>query len=558
MVKAWGQAAHGGLDPDNSSLDFDYQRQSQLMKGETLSLHEISCKQPLVSDFLQSVNLQYVKLGYHHLLSITYLVPLLLIPSLLLGIFILQLQLGGLAAVSSDHNSIWQLWEKILQFNLLSVIACLVLLVCAATVYFMSRSRPIYLVDFACFVAKDDSEALKVPFNIFIQRARKTGFFDAESIEFQKKIMQRSGLSESTYLPPAFADLPPCPSMKAARVEAETVVYACLDELFEKTKVKPKEIGVLIVNCSLFSPTPSLSAMIVNKYKMRGDIRSYNLGGMGCSASLIAVDLARDILQLHGYTYAIVVSTENITQNSYFGNNKSMLIPNCLFRVGGTALLLSNKPNDKRRSKYKLKHLVRTHRAADDKSYRCVYQEQDSEGKMGVGLSKDILTIAAESVKTNITTLGPLVLPFSEQILFLANLVALKLFNMKQLKAYIPDFRLAFDHFCIHAGGRAVIDELEKHLLLTPQHCEASRMALHRFGNTSSSTIWYELAYIEAKGRVKEGQRVWQLAFGAGFKCNSAVWQSLHTIQPSSKHSPWAHCIDNYPVKVPDTFQFDD
>jgi hypothetical protein len=24
------------------------------------------------------------------------------------------------------------------------------------------------------------------------------------------------------------------------------------------------------------------------------------------------------------------------------------------------------------------------------------------------------------------------------------------------------------------------------------------------------------------------------------------------------KHSPWAHCIDNYPVKVPDTVQFDD
>jgi 3-ketoacyl-CoA synthase len=556
MVKAWGPAARGGLDPDNSSLDFDYQRQNQLMKGETLSLHEISCKQ--VPDFLQSVNLQYVKLGYYHILSITYLVPLLLIPSLLLGIFILQLQLGGLAAVSSDHNSIWQLWEKILQFNLLSVIACLVVLVCAATVYFMSRSRPIYLVDFACFVAKDDSEALKVPFNIFIQRSRNSGYFNAQSIEFQQKIMQRSGLSESTYLPPALAALPPCPSMKAARVEAETVVYACLDELFEKTKVKPKEIGVLIVNCSLFSPTPSLSAMIVNKYKMRGDIRSYNLGGMGCSASLISVDLARDILQLHGYTYAIVVSTENITQNWYFGNVKSMLIPNCLFRVGGTALLLSNKSNDKRRSKYKLKHLVRTHRAADDKSYRCVYQDQDSEGKMGVSLSKDILTIAAESVKTNITTLGPLVLPFSEQIIFFANLVAIKLFNMKQLKAYIPDFRLAFDHFCIHAGGRAVIDELEKHLLLTPQHCEASRMTLHRFGNTSSSTIWYELAYIEAKGRVKKGQRVWQLAFGGGFKCNSAVWQSLHTIQPSLKHSPWAHCIDNYPVKVPDTFQFDD
>ena len=40
---------------------------------------------------------------------------------------------------------------------------------------------------------------------------------------------------------------------------------------------------------------------------------------------------------------ALVLSTENMTQNWYFGNDKSMLIPNCLFRTGGAGILLSNK-----------------------------------------------------------------------------------------------------------------------------------------------------------------------------------------------------------------------
>ena len=39
----------------------------------------------------------------------------------------------------------------------------------------------------------------------------------------------------------------------------------------------------------------------------------------------------------------LVVASENITHNQYMGNNRSMLVSNCLFRVGGAAVLLSNR-----------------------------------------------------------------------------------------------------------------------------------------------------------------------------------------------------------------------
>jgi hypothetical protein len=44
----------------------------------------------------------------------------------------------------------------------------------------------------------------------------------------------------------------------------------------------------------------------------------------------------------------------------------------------------------------------------------------------GVYLSKDLMSIAGHALKANITTLGPLVLPISEQLLFFLNLVARK------------------------------------------------------------------------------------------------------------------------------------
>lgn len=48
-------------------------------------------------------------------------------------------------------------------------------------------------------------------------------------------------------------------------------------------------------------------------------------------------------MQVYSGRTALVVSLENITENVYLGNQRSMTITNCLFRLGGAAALLSNK-----------------------------------------------------------------------------------------------------------------------------------------------------------------------------------------------------------------------
>ncbi|KAK9182702.1 hypothetical protein WN944_025848 [Citrus x changshan-huyou] len=289
-------------------------------------------------------------------------------------------------------------------------------------------------------------------------------------------------------------------NMAEARKETESVIIGAIDELLAKTGVKPRDIGILVANSSLFNPMPSLSAMVVNHYKLRGNILSYNFGGVGCSAGLISIDLAKQLLQhalidlfsglfrTNEITWAIgtivatqlcaqVVSTENITMNWYAGNDRSMLLTNCLFRLGGAAILLSNRSSDRRRSKYELVHTLRTHKGGDDRSYNCVSQQEDESKRIGVKISKDLMAVAGESLKTNITTLGPLVLPMPEQLLFTATLVGRKIFKMK-IKPYIPNFKLAFEHICIRAGGRAVLDEVGKHLKLNEWVMEPSRMTL--------------------------------------------------------------------------------
>eukprot|EP00201_Polytomella_parva_P009444 CAMPEP_0175051290 /NCGR_PEP_ID=MMETSP0052_2-20121109/7711_1 /TAXON_ID=51329 ORGANISM="Polytomella parva, Strain SAG 63-3" /NCGR_SAMPLE_ID=MMETSP0052_2 /ASSEMBLY_ACC=CAM_ASM_000194 /LENGTH=350 /DNA_ID=CAMNT_0016315545 /DNA_START=521 /DNA_END=1573 /DNA_ORIENTATION=+ len=327
--------------------------------------------------------------------------------------------------------------------------------------------------------------------------------------------------------------------MAAARAEFETVMFNTVQDLLSKTGVKPKDIGILVINCSLFNPTPSLCAMVINHFKMRSNIISYNLSGMGCSASPIAIDLARQMLQLYPNQYALVLSNENITQNWYFGNERSMLLPNCLFRVGGAAMLLSNRRRDYWRSKYELTHTVRTHLGASDAAYGCIFQcESHHDGKrtVGVRLTKELMAVAGEALKINVTTLGPMVLPISEQLIFFVNLILRKVFKVKT-KAYIPDFKLAFDKVCIHTGGRAVVDEIERQLKLTSSMVEPTRAALYRYGNTSSSSIWYVLSYMEHFNEIRRGDRIWQLGFGSGFKCNTAVWKAIR--RTKSHHKAW-------------------
>ena len=134
-----------------------------------------------------------------------------------------------------------------------------------------------------------------------------------------------------------------------------------------------------------------------------------------------------------------MVSTENITLNWYFGNDRSMLLSNCIFRMGGAAALLSNHRADARRPKYRPLHTVRTHKGAADECYDCVYQREDGTGRVGVSLARELMAVAGDALKTNITTLGPLVLPLSEQLKFLRSLVLRRVLRSRSVRTYIPD-----------------------------------------------------------------------------------------------------------------------
>jgi 3-ketoacyl-CoA synthase len=458
----------------------------------------------------------------------------------LLSTLLEVLRLSTLALVISlEAIFILQKWKPIFHFLLLSIF----LFIFIIEPYFLS-STPVYLVDFSCFKPPN---FCKVPPSSFLENASKIGSFDKESVAFMAKILTSSGIGEETYLPPALHCIPPKSHQQESIKEAEMVLLPIMEDLLSKTKISPQDIDILIVNCSGFCPSPSLSSIIINKFSMRDDVRSFSLSGMGCGAGAIAIDMAQNLLKVHKNSYAVVLSTEILSTGWYPGHERSKLLLNCSFRMGSAAILLTNKNEARKSSKYKLFSSVRTQRSFEDKSYMSAFREEDSEGKIGVTIHSDVFQVFGEVLRFNIKILGVQILPPLENFWHGVSTIRKRFFE-KSREIYVPNFKSVIHHFCLPTSGRPLIREIAKGLKLGENEDEAALMTLHRFGNQSSSSLWYELAYMEAKGMVKKGDKVWVLGMGTGPKCCSLVWECFRPIVDESSKGPWADSIDRYPI----------
>lgn len=350
---------------------------------------------------------------------------------------------------------------------------------------------------------------MKISKEEFLDLARKSGNFNEASMDFQQQVLKRSGIGDESYMPRIVFQPDHKITLNDGREEAAMVMFGAINEVFSTTKVRPKDIGILVVNCGVLNTTPSLSSMVINHFKLRNNVQSFNLGGMGCSAGIIAIDLAKDLLKAYPGTYALVVSTEVVSYTWYKGNDLDKLLPNCFFRMGAAAMLLSGSRRHKWRAKYELHQLLRTHHGMQDQSFKSIRVEEDAKGIQGVSVNKE----ATEA----------LLLPVSQHLNYFSN----------QTKP-----KMVFEHLCIVATSKMVLDKMQKKLGLAEDQMEASLKTLERFGNTSSSSIWYELAYLESSAKIKSGNRILQIAFGSGIKCNSVVWKAIKNVGRPIR-SPW-------------------
>lgn len=86
----------------------------------------------------------------------------------------------------------------------------------------------------------------------------------------------------------------------------------------------------------------------------------------------------------------------------------------------------------------------------------------------------------------------------------------------------------AFDLWAVHAGGRTVLDAVERALELPATSLQPSREVLRRFGNMSSATLMFVLAEMMARRKSgSEGGNGLAMAFGPGLAAETFRFRML-------------------------------
>jgi len=215
---------------------------------------------------------------------------------------------------------------------------------------------------------------------------------------------------------------------------------------------------------------------------------------------------------------------------------------------GGAAILLTNSARSYSTAKYELLHNVRVHTGQDDGAYSCMGWGPDKEGVNGVFLRKDVPIQAAKALEVCLRRIAPRLLTWGQYAEAAYNLFEKQVLG-RQVPEYTPDFTKCVNHFALHAGGYAVLKGLQNAMRLPVNKMLPSFATLRDYGNTSCSTTWYVMAYMETCESVQQGQTIMQIGMGGGMKAGVNVWRAIRDVR--AIHPAWRH-VAHKPVTEAD------
>lgn len=231
---------------------------------------------------------------------------------------------------------------------------------------------------------------------------------------------------------------------------------------------------LVVASCTGFV-APGVDQIIARRLGL-GDVERTLVGFMGCYAAVSALRTAYHIVRSEPSARVLAVTVELCSLHLQETQELESLLAMLQFSDGAAAALVTADPGG-----FEMRHL-----------FSLELEESAALIQWRIGDTGFEMTLSGE-------------VPGRIQHALEEERVRATLFN-----GWSPD---EVDSWAVHAGGRSILDAVEKGLALPQGALFASRDVLRRFGNMSSATLMFVLAELIGRPDVRRGIA---LAFGPG------------------------------------------
>jgi alkylresorcinol/alkylpyrone synthase len=233
---------------------------------------------------------------------------------------------------------------------------------------------------------------------------------------------------------------------------------------------------------------PGLTSYVIERLGLRSEVAALDLVGQGCGAALPNFRTAEALLASGRCDKVLSICVEVCSAAFYIDDDPGVLVSACLFGDGAGAAVLAREPIPGRLCPELTSISSHTEPAHRDE----LRFEQRN------GMLRNILTPAVPDLAAGRAEL------MLDGVLRSAGL------SRENVRAWIW-----------HAGGRKVLEALERRLELDPDELRWSTAVLRDYGNVSSACVYFVLK--AALAEPAEPGWWWMSSFGAGFSCHGTL-----------------------------------
>lgn len=283
------------------------------------------------------------------------------------------------------------------------------------------------------------------------------------------------------------------------RLYTKTVLALCckaVKKACQTAGIEPKEIDHVFFVSTTGISTPSIDAHLLNLLSFKTDIRRTPIWGLGCAGGVAGLSRAHDWLKAYKGKTALVIAVE-LCSLTFIRNDlsKNNFVATALFGDGCAAAVLVGD-----------KHEAQISRALQIRDNAAITW-RDSLGVMGWELDKPgFKVIFSQSIPTIVS---------NSSLQTITNFLEKNQMNIGNI-----------DYFLSHPGGAKVIQAYKKTLQLEEPQIESMRVVLRKYGNMSSTTVFFVLKHFLDSSRYRGNSTLLSAALGPGFSSEMLLMRS--------------------------------